>query len=107
MSMLPPSPSSSTARVDDEGQAVHGHWARLPQLEDLPSEDVSVGFWLEAVNHTKMDMPVSIHPSACNSDKKRHLVIDHYVSPDDMRLRWCRYLAAGDPCAEVSSCEPP
>lgn len=79
---------------DEEGAG----WARLPRLENLPSEDVSMGFWLQAINHTKVELPVSIKDSACTDDRRRDLAVDHYVSPEEMATRWCRYLAAGDPC---------
>jgi len=88
----------------DEGS----HWAHMPRLEDLPSEDVSTGFWLQAVNHTKIEMPVSIKDAACTTDKSSNLVVDHYVAPEEMAIRWCRYLKAGDPCdedVEESTCQ--
>jgi len=28
-------------------------WATFPELQPLPNEDVSVGFWLEPVMHEK------------------------------------------------------
>ena len=30
-------------------------WAAFPELQPLPNEDVSVGFWLQPVVHTKAD----------------------------------------------------
>jgi hypothetical protein len=72
------------------------HWAPMPQLANLPSEDVSTGFWLQAVNHTKIDMPVSITNDGCS---RPHLVVDHYVTPEQMAHRWRHYQETGDPCA--------
>lgn len=74
-------------------------WAPVPRLFNLPSEDVSVGFWLQAVNHTKVEMPISIHNSACTDDKNHTLVIDHLVEPHQMRQRWQSFLDTGDVCA--------
>lgn len=79
------------------GEVVHG-WAHMPKLEDLPCEDVSMGFWLQAVNHTKVQLPLSIGNTACTSDTAVGLVVDHYVTPEDMRRRWSSYVASGDPC---------
>lgn len=86
---------SGEGSTDDDNQK---HWAHMPRLEDLPSEDVSIGFWLQAVNHTKIEMPVSIQNGACAGNGGKELVVDHYVSPEEMSLRWCRYVRSSDPC---------
>eukprot|EP00435_Cladocopium_sp_Y103_P036514 s1481_g9.t1 len=49
--------------------------ASLLSLQDLPQEDVSVGFWLEA--------------PFCN------------LKPEEMRRRWQNLQRTGDPCAEA------
>lgn len=68
----------------------------LPGLQDLPQEDVSVGFWLEAVEHQHLNMPLSIMGDACN--RPDALVLDHYVSQEEMRRRWENLQRSGDPC---------
>lgn len=86
------------ASTDPPAAGLVQGWAHMPKLEDLPSEDVSMGFWLQAVNHTKVDMPVSIAQSACTTDRNKDLVVDHYVFPEDMKRRWMYYVDTGDPC---------
>merc|ERR1719502_2211782 len=89
--------------TEDPQESEGGQWASMPRLEDLPSEDVSIGFWLQAVNHTKVEMPVSIKDSACAADRSKALVVDHYVTEEEMLRRWCRYVQAGDPCDDTVS----
>lgn len=71
--------------------------ASLPSLQDLPQEDVSVGFWLEAVEHEHISMPLSIMGDACRRPTQS-MVLDHYVSEEEMRRRWQNLQRTGDPC---------
>jgi hypothetical protein len=81
--------------MQDEGM----QWAPMPQLASLPSEDVSTGFWLQVVNHTEINMPVSLTRDGCTKKRNQTLVVDHYVTTEMMAERWHRYQETGDPCA--------
>lgn len=74
--------------------------ASLPSLQDLPQEDVSVGFWLEAVEHEHISMPLSIMGDACRRPGQS-MVLDHYVSEEEMGRRWRNLQRTGDPCEEA------
>lgn len=41
--------------VPSEPVSLGDAWAAFPELQPLPNEDVSVGFWLQPVVHTKAD----------------------------------------------------
>lgn len=71
-------------------------WATFPELQPLPNEDVSVGFWLEPVMHEKVELPISHLPIGCRDRKQ---IIDHHVMPKLMRLRWKSLEETGDPCS--------
>jgi len=73
-------------------------WAPVPRLVNLPQEDASVGFWLQAVNHTKVSMPVSFGKVACPSTDDGKFVIDHGVSPSAMEQRWTSFMRNGHFC---------
>ena len=66
-------------------------WAKVgrpdrgDQLHTLPNEDVSIGFWLEPVNHVKVDLPVAHLPVGCRDERQ---VIDHHVMPTLMAMRF-------------------
>ncbi|CAE7227028.1 GALT6 [Symbiodinium natans] len=81
-------------RAKDRG----GEDAALPGLMELPQEDVAVGFWLEAVDHQRLSMPLSIFGDACRRSDGESLVLDHYVSQDQMHRRWHNLQQSGDPC---------
>eukprot|EP00933_Yihiella_yeosuensis_P046071 TRINITY_DN4153_c0_g1_i1.p1 TRINITY_DN4153_c0_g1~~TRINITY_DN4153_c0_g1_i1.p1 ORF type:complete len:405 (+),score=88.41 TRINITY_DN4153_c0_g1_i1:50-1264(+) len=75
----------------------------LPSFSELPGEDVSVGFWLQVVNHTKVDLPVSCLCGCCGnsgaSDEQRNeFVVDHYVTIEDMEYRGRLLLSGEMPC---------
>jgi len=70
----------------------------LPGLTELPQEDVAVGFWLEAVEHQRLSMPLSIFGDACRKSEGESFVLDHYVSQEQMRHRWRNLQQSGDPC---------
>lgn len=72
--------------------------ATLPELQDLPQEDVSMGFWLQAVKHVNLKMPMSVLEDACKKPDGGTYVLDHYVPEDDMRKRWNNLQRTGDPC---------
>merc|ERR1719436_1444125 len=44
-------------------------WAPVPRLVNLPDEDLSVGFWLQAVNHTKVAAPVAPDSAGCGGGR--------------------------------------
>lgn len=77
-----------------------GLWAPYPRLASLPDEDAAVGFWLLAVNHTKVSLPVLSSKMACEEGNEAGLVtiVDHPVSTDEMYRRWRSYTELGDPC---------
>jgi len=75
----------------------------LPGLTELPQEDVAVGFWLEAVEHQRLSMPLSIFGDACRKSDGDSYVLDHYVSKEQMRQRWRNLQQSGDPCREEAA----
>lgn len=81
--------SSSQDEEDD-------HWIRMPQLQDLVNEDVSVGFWLQPVAHQKVHIPVAPYALGC---RDRSQVIDHHVKEKLFGLRAESLQANGNPCA--------
>lgn len=89
-----------------------GGWAMLPQLDDLPNEDVAVGWWLEPVKHQKVELPVAMWATACsylqNQDPRmptNEAVIDHKVDPKLMRLRYAQFEKTGDACSSIDVIE--
>lgn len=81
---------SSSQNAEDD------HWIRMPQLQDLVNEDVSVGFWLQPVAHQKVHIPVAPFALGCR-DKSQ--VIDHHVKEKLFVLRAESLQAKGNPCA--------
>jgi len=75
-------------------------WAPVPRLASLPHDEVSVGFWLLPVNHTKVHMPVAIGNEACKAGPK-DIVLDHGMDATTMLQRWQNFLNTGDICAET------
>lgn len=67
-------------------------WA-YAKVRTLPSEDVSVGFWLFPINYTSIYMDIRLAEEC--SDK---ILLDHYVKPEEMRARWQRYKASQQWC---------
>jgi len=83
---------------DDVNNKTDAKKESLPALTDLPQEDVSVGFWLEAVEHEQLVMPLSIVSDACRRSDGQTLMLDHYVSEAEMRRRWRNVQSSGDAC---------
>jgi len=82
------------------------NWAPHPRLASLPVEDAAIGFWLMAVNHTKVSLPVSSAKMDCETDSAAvsPTIIDHPVTTDEMLRRWRSYTKLGNPCTlEVDS----
>jgi len=73
-------------------------WAPVPRLASLPSEEVSVAFWLVPVNHTKLHMPIAIGMEACTGNPSDPVVVDHGMEGNDMKERWQNLIKTGDPC---------
>lgn len=98
--------SPSLCRYIAEGLSEHAAksdaWAAFPELQPLPNEDVSVGFWLQPVVHTKVEMPISEFPRGCRDGRK---IIDHHVMPKLMNLRWKNLEETGDPCNKAAKQE--
>lgn len=69
----------------------------VSKFEFLPSEDVSMGFWLSSIKRETVEIPVLISAD-CGSAAKGP-VIDHYINAEKMRERWLRYEEFGDPCS--------
>lgn len=88
-------PSEDTSGAPKWG-AEYG-WAPVPRLASLLNEEVSVGFWLLPVNHTKHYMPVAIGKEACLSDHQS-LVLDHGMDVESLKQRWRNYIKTGDVC---------
>jgi len=95
------------------------------ELRRFKFEDATIGAWVMATNHTKVDIPIaaleggcevppettpSVGPSADapKTTKPKSVipsqfsgaVFDRPDAPDVMRRRWHRYLALADPCAD-------
>eukprot|EP00434_Breviolum_minutum_P015998 symbB.v1.2.014103.t1/scaffold1018.1/size143800/5 len=83
---------------DDVNNKTDAKKESLPALTDLPQEDVSVGFWLEAVEHEQVVMPLSIWAEGCRRSAGQTLVLDHYVREAEMRRRWKNLQSSGNPC---------
>lgn len=83
---------------DDVNNKTDAKKESLPALTDLPQEDVSVGFWLEALEHEQLVMPLSIMDDACRRSDGQKLVLDHYVGEAEMRKRWKNVQSSGDAC---------
>lgn len=75
-------------------------WAPVPRLASLSEDEVSVGFWLLPVNHTKVQMPVAFSNQACSRDDlgASRLVLDNHVDAHRMMERWRNFLETGDVC---------
>jgi hypothetical protein len=84
---------SELVRDGDKHRKRDGFWAPYPRLATLPDEGTAVGFWLMAVNHTKVSLPVSSAKMDCDST-----IIDHPVTTDEMLRRWRSYTELGNPC---------
>ena len=83
---------------DDVNNKTDAKKESLPALTDLPQEDVSVGFWLQAVEHEQVVMPISGWPEGCRRSAGQTLVLDHYVKEAEMRRRWKNLQSSGNPC---------
>lgn len=77
-------------------------WAGFPELQPLPNEDVSVGFWLEPIVHAKVELPISHLPIGC---RDRSQIIDHHVLSRLMATRWKSLEETGDPCSAAAVSE--
>eukprot|EP00929_Paragymnodinium_shiwhaense_P082880 TRINITY_DN43891_c0_g1_i4.p1 TRINITY_DN43891_c0_g1~~TRINITY_DN43891_c0_g1_i4.p1 ORF type:complete len:576 (+),score=79.77 TRINITY_DN43891_c0_g1_i4:183-1910(+) len=58
-------------------------------------EDTAVGSYLVATDHERIPLQVRLDPSGCRTEKA---VIDHYVKPYTMRIRWRRLELLADAC---------
>jgi len=68
----------------EEPLHISGRMYKAPSPQDLPSEDVSVGFWLFSKKYVAISLPVSLKDQGC---KWRDCILDHYVSATEMRKR--------------------
>jgi len=84
-------------------------WAPVPRLASLPHDEVSVGFWLLPVNHTKVHMSVAVENEACQDGKAgpAELVLDHHILPSMMKERWRNLLDFGDVCGKQMTTPTP
>eukprot|EP00930_Biecheleria_cincta_P043353 TRINITY_DN29780_c0_g2_i1.p1 TRINITY_DN29780_c0_g2~~TRINITY_DN29780_c0_g2_i1.p1 ORF type:complete len:348 (-),score=63.00 TRINITY_DN29780_c0_g2_i1:65-958(-) len=90
---------SLLTKSDKEGNSMaEVKRAKLPAFRELPEEDVSMGWWLQAVEHEVLPMPLATTNQACTDKRGDSLVLDHWVTEDHMRRRWKNLLANGDPC---------
>ena len=73
----------------EEPVQIEGHKQKVASPRDLPSEDVSVGFWLFSKKYVQISLPVCLKDHGCN--KARDCILDHYVGLTEMRKRWQRF----------------
>ena len=73
----------------EEPVRIVGRKQKVASPRDLPSEDVSVGFWLFAKKYVPRWLPVCLKADGCR--KSRDCIVDHYVDADEMRNRWERF----------------
>ena len=73
----------------EEPLHISGRMYKAPSPQDLPSEDVSVGFWLFSKKYVQISLPVCLKDHGCN--KARDCILDHYVGLTEMRKRWQRF----------------
>jgi len=74
-------------------------WAPVPRLVDLPNEDLSVGFWLQAVNHTKVEATIVGDDAGCSEERP---LIDRVTGAAEMQKRWRSFVRQGSVCERSS-----
>jgi len=89
-----------TKSDDVEKSMAQVNRTKLPELRELPEEDVSMGWWLQAVEHEVLPMPLATMNQACKDKHGNSFVLDHWVTEDEMRKRWKGLLEDGDPCVK-------
>lgn len=75
---------------------------KLPAFRELPEEDVSMGWWLQAVQHEVLPMPLATTQQACTDKHGDSFVLDHWVTEANMRQRWKNLHEHGHPCEDGS-----
>ena len=68
----------------EEPVQIEGHKQKVASPRDLPSEDVSVGFWLFSKKYEAIPLPVCLKD--CDCGKTRDWIVDHYVAATEMRM---------------------